>query len=200
MTTLDFNSLPARERYKWLISSIVPRPIAFVSTVSPAGIHNLAPFSYFNGVSSRPPIVSIAIGVKRDGTPKDTLRNIEATGELVINVVTEAIATPMVLTSGEYPYEESEFEISGLTALASTAVKPPRVKECPIQLECRLEQVIRVGDDPIGLVLARVELMHVDDGVLTAGTVDPLKLKPLSRLGGNLYAALGELMELARPR
>jgi flavin reductase (DIM6/NTAB) family NADH-FMN oxidoreductase RutF len=200
MITLDLQTLPARDRYRWLISSIIPRPIAFVSTISPAGIHNLAPFSYFNGVSSRPPVISIAIGVKRDGTPKDSLRNIESNGELVVNIVNETIARPMVLTSGEYPYEESEFDLSGLTPVPSTVVAPPRVEECPIQMECRLVQVVRVGADPIGLVLAEVIVMHVGEEVITDGLIDPRKLNPVSRLGGNMYATLGELFEIARPK
>lgn len=200
MITIDFTAISARERYKWLISSVVPRPIAFISTVSPSGVYNLAPFSYFNGVSSRPPVVSVAIGVKRDGSPKDTLRNVEATGEMVINIVSETLAQPVVITSGEYEYEESEFGVSGLTPLASTVVKAPRVAECPIQMECRLLQVVRIGDDPIGLVLAQVELVHVDESVITDGAIDARKLKPLARLGGHLYGTLGALVEIVRPR
>lgn len=200
MHTFDFNALPARERYAMMIASIIPRPIAFVSTISPRGITNLAPFSFFNGVSSRPPIVTVAIGVKRDGTPKDSLRNIEATRELVINIVNSAIASPMVQTSGEYAYEESEFDVTGFTPLPSQRVAPPRVAESPIQMECTLEQIVPVGDDPIGLVLARIQLLHVSDDVLTNGRPDARKVDPLARLGGNLYSTLGELIDIARPK
>ena len=125
---INMKDLRSRERYAWMISSVIPRPIAFVSTISEKGITNLAPFSYFNAVSSRPPILSIAIGPKRGGVVKDTLANIEATKELVVNVVTEGIAQLMVKTSGEWDPDISEFEVSGLTPVESTTVKPPRVK------------------------------------------------------------------------
>lgn len=199
MHSIDPATLGTRERYQFLISSIVPRPVAFVSTISGSGVTNLAPFSYFNGVSSTPPVVSIAIGPKSRETQKDTLRNIEGNGELVINIVSEAIAEQMVLCSGEWPADESEFEISGLTPVPSSIVRPPRVGECHISFECRAVQIVPVGNPPTGLVLAEVLLIHADGEVLTDGVPDPRKLHPLARLGGTLYASLGEILSIQRP-
>lgn len=199
MLTHDFSRLPARDRHRWMVSSIIPRPIAFVSTISPNGVTNLAPFSYFNGVSSDPPVVTIAVTWRRSGE-KDTLRNIEATGELVINIVTENIAAQMNTTSGDYPYEVSEFELAGLTPLPSQLVKPPRVAESPVHFECRLLQVVRVGEPATAIVLAEIVLVHADESVLTNGAPDPHKLQPVARLGGNLYSTLGDLFEMERPK
>lgn len=196
---VDLERLPPRERYAWMIASIVPRPIAFVSTVSPSGATNLAPFSYFNGVSSTPPVVSIAIGRKRGGVKKDTLRNIEETGELVVNLVSIDLAEPMVRCSGEYPPEQSEFDVSGLTPVASDLVRPPRVKESPLSMECRSLQLVPVGSDPTVIVLAEILRLHVSDDALSDGLPDPDKLRPLARLGGELYAPLGVLRKIARP-
>lgn len=198
---IDLGPLPTRERYAWMTATVLPRPIAFVSTVSLDGVVNLAPFSFFNGVSSTPPVLSVAIGPKRGGVSKDTIRNIEATGELVINVVPRAIAELMVKTSGDYAPDVSEFDISGLTRVPSRLVRPPRVGECPIAFECRCLQVVKVGapDMATALVLAEVVLLHVADDVLTDGRVDPRKVDPVARLGGSLYATLGEVWEIQRP-
>ncbi len=198
---IDLTSLSTRERYAWMIGSILPRPIAFVSTISPGGVVNLAPFSYFNGVSSTPPVLSVAIGPKRSGVQKDTIRNIEATGEFVVNIVTEAIGEAMVKTSGDYAPDVSEFDVSGLTRVPSSVVRPPRVAECPIAFECRVHQIVKVG--PAGfetsLVLGSVVSLHVDESVVTSGAPDPGKIRPLARLGGNLYAGLGPLRAIERP-
>ncbi|MGK2856776.1 MAG: flavin reductase family protein [Thermoanaerobaculia bacterium] len=198
---IDLTPLSTRERYAWMTATVLPRPIAFVSTVSPEGVVNLAPFSYFNGVSSTPPVLSVAIGPKRAGVLKDTIRNIEATGELVINIVPRSIAELMVRTSGDYEPDVSEFDLSGLTRVPSELVGPPRVGECPIAFECRAIQVVKVGAPSLAtsLVLAEVVLLHVSDDVLTGGRVDPRKVAPVARLGGSLYATLGEVWEIARP-
>ena len=198
---IDLGLLPTRERYAWMTATVLPRPIAFISTVSPEGVVNLAPFSYFNGVSSTPPVLSVAIGPKRGGVSKDTIRNIEATGELVINVVPRAIAELMVKTSGDYDPDVSEFDVSGLTRVPSQLVRPPRVGECPIAFECRCLQVVKVGAPGMAtsLVLAEVVLLHVSDDVLTDGRVDPRKVDPVARLGGSLYATLGEVWSIQRP-
>ena len=196
--TIDFEKIPARERYRWMVASIVPRPIAFVSSISPNGITNLAPFSFFNGVCSDPPVITIAVTHHR-GHEKDTLRNIEATKEFVVNIVGEDIAEKMVQCSGEYPYETSEFEIAGFTPVPSDRVAPPRVAECHIAMECTLLQVVRVGDPATGVVLGKIELLHADDEILTDGTPDPEKLRPFARLGADLYSSLGELRRIPRP-
>jgi len=195
------NTLPHRDRYAWMISSVVPRPIAWVSTLSKEGVCNLAPFSYFNGVCSDPPIVSIAIGRKRGGVKKDTLTNIEETGELVINVVSASLLERMVATSGEYAPEVDEFEVAGLTPVPSSMVQPPRVREALLSFEAKLVRVVEVGAQPTGLVLAELIAVHCDDSILDAGGFpDPSKLNPISRLGGQYYANLGELTVIDRPR
>ena len=138
---IDPNNQTFRENYKLMIGSILPRPIAFVSTISKNGIHNLAAYSFFNGVTSNPPSICFAPNRKgRDGSKKDTLINIEETGEFVVNIVTEDIVEPMNETAPEFPPEISEFEQVGLTPVESQIVKAPRVKESPINMECKLKQ------------------------------------------------------------
>ena len=199
---IDLNQLSTRERYAWMIGTIIPRPIAFVSTISPEGVTNLAPFSYFSGVSSTPPILSVSVGPKRGGLQKDTCRNVEATEELVVNVVTETIGQPMVKTSANWPAEVSEFDVSGLTPVKSEVVAPPRVAESPISFECRLAETVKVGKEGFEttIILAEVVLLHVADTVLTDGLPDAEKIRPLARLGGgDLYAGLGPVLSIPRP-
>jgi flavin reductase (DIM6/NTAB) family NADH-FMN oxidoreductase RutF len=197
---IDFARLAARERYRWMIATILPRPIAFVSTVSAAGQPNLAPFSFFSGVTSEPPIVTVSIASRRGGVSKDTLRNIEETGELVINLVSEPMAEAMVYCSGDWPPDQNEFELSGLTALPSERVRPPRVEGSPVSMECRLVQTVKVGEPVATIVLAEILLLHVRDDVLSDGLPDPRKMRPVARLGGDMYTRLGELLTLPRPR
>ncbi len=202
MVHIDPDTLTNQERYKLLIGSILPRPIAFVSSISADGILNLAPYSFFTGVCSTPLIVCFA-PMRRsvDGEKKDTLRNIEAVGEFVVNVVSEEIAEPMNLTSGEYPADVDEFKAAGLTPLPSEKVKPPRVAESPIQMECVLHQVVELGDH-IGsgsLVLGRVVAIHYAPGVYENGRVITSKVKPIARLAGTSYARVTDTFDLARP-
>ena len=194
---IDPDDLDRRAAYRLMISVIVPRPIAFVSTVSAAGRANVAPFSFFNGVSSQPPIVMLAVGGRKT-EPKDTWRNIEATGEFVVNVVVPEIVDAMVLSSGDYPPEVNEIELAGLTPIPSLRVKPPRIAESPVQMECRLEKLEEVAGT--ALILGRVLLYHVRDDLLEGGGVDPSRLRPVARLGGELYSRLGEIFEKPRPR
>jgi flavin reductase (DIM6/NTAB) family NADH-FMN oxidoreductase RutF len=194
---LDPNSIAPAALYQFMISVVVPRPIAFVSTVSEAGRLNVAPFSYFNPLTNQPPLLGISINRRRDER-KDTLRNVESTGEFVVNVVTEAIAERMVLTSGEYPDEVDEFEITGLTPVASTRVRPPRVGESPVNMECRLHRVIELG--ATYFVVGEIVLCHVDEAILTEGRVDVAKLRPLGRLGGDGYSVVRDVIHIQRPR
>lgn len=197
---IDLNRLATRERYAWMIGTILPRPIAFVSTVSPEDVPNLAPFSYFNGVSSTPPILSVAVGPKRDGVQKDTVRNVEATGELVVNVVTEAFGEAMVKTASDWAADVSEFDVSGLTPVASRLVRPFRVGESPVSFECRVVKIVKVGREGFetSLILAEVLLLHVADEVLRNGLPDAEKIRPLARLGGDLYAGIGPVRAITR--
>jgi flavin reductase (DIM6/NTAB) family NADH-FMN oxidoreductase RutF len=194
---IDPAQLDRRAAYKLMISLIVPRPIAWVSTISPGGSLNLAPFSYFNGISSHPPVVMIAVGARK-GERKDTWRNIEQTREFVVNVVVPELVDAMVLSSGEFPPEVDEFKEAGVTPLASTRVKPPRIAESPVSMECMLEKIVEVAGS--ALILGRVVLYHVREDLMEEGSVDPRKLKPVARLGGDYYTHLGEVFRRARPR
>lgn len=198
---ISAEALSMSEAYRLLISIVVPRPIALVSTQSPEGAKNLAPFSFFNAVCSTPPVVSLALN-RRGGEKKDTLRNIEATREFVVNIVEEAIAEQMNLTSGDYPAEADEFALSGLTPAPCVKVKPPRVAESPVSLECRLLENLEVGHPPgnSNLVLGEVLLFHVRDSLYQDGRVDRTKLLTLGRLGGNWYARTRDQFEMKRPK
>ena len=194
---LDPASTPTKDVYRFLISAVIPRPIAFVSTVGASGVTNLAPFSYFNVISSEPPLVGIAIA-ERSGDPKDTLRNIRDTHEFVVNVVSEAILDAMVRTAGEWPRGTSEFGLAGFTPAPSERVRPPYVAESPLQLECLLHREIPLGNSI--LVVGEVVLARVRDEMLTDGRVDPAKLAPVDRLGGEFYAPLGPVLRRSRPK
>lgn len=220
----DPSQMSGRDIYRLMIGTIVPRPIAWVSTLSRNGTVNLAPFSYFNGVTSRPPLVMLSIGQRRvadtdgathdaaathdEGRPrmvrvdKDTLRNIERTRELVIHPAIESQAEAVNASSAELPYGESELQRAGLHTAPSHEVAVPRVAECPVAMEARLHQIIRVGDHgQNALVLARIVKWHVEESVWDAehGRVDVDKLAPLSRLGANLWGHTREVFGLQRP-
>jgi flavin reductase (DIM6/NTAB) family NADH-FMN oxidoreductase RutF len=184
-----------------LVFAIVPRPIAFVSTLSADGVPNLAPFSFFTAVSANPPVICFSPMIRRDGSQKDTLRNIEATGEFVVNIVSEEFKEQMNLCAPEYPPEANEFSISRLTPLASDLVKPPRVAESHVHMECRLVQVVHVSTRPGGgsLVLGEVVRFHIDDAVLTGDLIDPDKLNAIGRMGGPTYVRTTDRFEMKRP-
>jgi flavin reductase (DIM6/NTAB) family NADH-FMN oxidoreductase RutF len=211
MRTLDPAQIAPNEIYKLMIGMIVPRPIAFVSTVDAAGIRNLAPFSYFTACSSNPPVVCFCTAVRTGPRPyKDTLLNVEATGEFVVNIVSEDIAAQMNLTSADVPPEIDEFELSGLTPIASDLVKPPRVAESKVQMECRLHQIVRVGDQPGGgiLVLGEVLRFHVLESLFNdkmgdqngGYKIDPDKLNAVGRMGGPVYTRTLDRFEMQRPK
>lgn len=194
---IDASSLSGRDAYGLMISCVVPRPVAWVSTLSSSGQRNLAPFSFFMGVGSKPPMLAVSVG-QRKGGPKDTARNIRNTREFVVNICSRSLAEKMVATSGEFPADVDEFDIAGLTPSTSVVVKPPGVLESPIRMECRLHQVIEPADN-LDLVLGEVVHFHLDDSILTDGQPDPEKLDPVARLGGQKYASLGAIFELGRP-
>jgi flavin reductase (DIM6/NTAB) family NADH-FMN oxidoreductase RutF len=201
--------LQVRDRYKLLIGAIVPRPIAVVATVSPHGEPNLAPFSFFCGVGSDPMTLAFCPGNRPDGSEKDTLRNCApaadgGSGEFVVNVATEAWSRQMAATAEALPYGDSEFELAGLTPVASTVVRPPRVGESPLAFECRTLQVIRTNPGAAGggnLVLGEVVHVHVDDKLLDARWhLDPERLRAIGRMGGLQYCRTGDRFEMARGR
>jgi len=195
---IDPGELSPVEAYKLLISMIVPRPIAFVSTRALDGSLNLAPFSFFNGVSSYPPIISVAIGAKAGGQPKDTLRNIRETGEFVVNMVTENIGQAMHQASAEYPYGTSEFEQVGLTPVPSVKIATPRVAESPVSLECTLMQEIPIAESNTSLIIGRVVWYHANDDIISDLTIDIEDYPIIGRLGGRAYCTIGSTFTMPR--
>ena len=200
--------LPHRELYNILISCVAPRPIAWVSTLSASGQPNLAPFSFFNCVSAKPPLLAFSpsLGAPQEptasqGEPKDTLRNIRETKEFVISVVTYDLLEPMNLTSGEYGASVNEFELAKLTPAASKVVHPPRVGESPVSFECKLYQILEFSPDPGGgaLVIGEVVSIHMTDAYLKDGRVDRNALDLVGRMGGIQYTRTRERVELPRP-
>ncbi len=193
----------APETYPLRTGIVTPRPIAWITTISPSGIVNLAPFSFFNAFGSNPPVVAFSPTLKRDGSKKDTLRNLETTGEFVVHSSVESLAEKVNLTSRDLPPDESEIELAGLHAVPSLKVKPPRLKEAPTAMECRVLQIIPLGNGPISgnLVIGEVVLIHISDEVLDpSGRVDPLKIKTVGRLGAEHWCrTAGALFDLKRP-
>ncbi len=189
--------------YRLCISFINPRPIALVSTVSANGKTNLAPFSFYQMVSANPPVVIICPSLRRDRSPKDTLRNIRATGEFVIATVTEPIAEPMVRCAAELPYGRSEFEFAGLTPGPARIARPPYVAESPVNIECRLRQIVEIGDGPGSTAVVFGDILAIDvrEEVLEPDgkACDPRKLRTVGRLGGKYYAVVREVFELDVP-
>jgi flavin reductase (DIM6/NTAB) family NADH-FMN oxidoreductase RutF len=188
--------------YHTLVGVVTPRPIAWVTTVSPAGAVNLAPFSFFNAFGSNPPVVVFSPTLRRDGTKKDTLLNVEATGEFVLNAAAAELAELVNLSSKDLPYGESEVELTGLSTAPSVKVRPPRLAESPAHLECRVRQIVPVGTGPIAgnLVIGEVVMIHVRDDVLGPnGRPDPRRLRTVARLGGDFWCHTSDLFELKRP-
>ena len=187
--------------YRVLTGVVVPRPIAFVSTVSADGNFNLAPYSFFNAVGYDPPTIVFSSSRHVGGKQKDTLANIEQTGEFVVNVVVDDIAEAMNKTAAEFPTGVSEFEIAGLTPAPSDLIKAPRVAESPVNMECRLIQVVPIGKGAHehGLVIGEVVLMHLRDDILDGHRVNHHILKPTGRLAGSMYCHTADVFEMPRP-
>jgi flavin reductase (DIM6/NTAB) family NADH-FMN oxidoreductase RutF len=200
---LDPQALGERETYKLLIGCVVPRPIAWVSTVDRAGARNLAPFSFFNAIGSNPPAVSISISYTSSADQrKDTLRNIVDTSEFVVNIVDEDLAQAMNVTAANYPPGVDEFESAGVAAAASAAVRPPRVAGAPVSLECKLHTLVPVGRGPgsATLVIGVIHLLHVRADIINERRyIDITKLRPVARLAGSSYAYVHETFDMIRP-
>lgn len=199
MIHIDLGTLSGREVYALMTECIVPRPIAFVATRSREGVTNCAPFSYFMGVATKPPMLAISVGTKRDRSPKDTARNARETHELTVNVVDEDLIAACVRAAEELPHDVSEFDRTGLTAVDSIHVRAPRIAEARVQMECRVDRVLEIGPVPQYLILAEILCVHLHEDVVREGHVDPSALRPVARLGGTLYATLGKLFEVDRP-
>ncbi len=207
MLSLNPAECQIRDIYKVMTGIIVPRPVALVSTVSRDGVANLAPFSFFCGVGANPPTVLFCPALRPVGSPekgerKDTLRNVEETGEFVINVVCDEMAEAANHTAAEVPFEEDEFTLSGLTAVASDVVRPPRVAESPAQMECKLLQVIYTGHEARSgvIVLGQVVRFHVRENLIDDFRIDPAGLDAVGRMAGNTWVRTRERIELIRPK
>lgn len=206
MLTLNPAACQPKDIYKLLTGIVVPRPIALVSTVDRTGVANLAPFSFFNAVGSNPPTVLFCPVVRAPGPGKDmrkdTLRNVEETGEFVVNIVSDAIAPAANITASEVPPEVDEFQLSGLTPIASEAVRPPRVAESPAQMECKLLQVFYTSHEPGGgvIVLGQVLRFHLRADLFDNFRVDPALLDAVGRMAGNTWVRTRDRVEYVRPQ
>lgn len=214
MRCFDFDKISGRDRYELLTSSIVPRPIALISTINLKGVTNVAPFSFFTAVSSQPPCLVVSLTPQSDGTDKDTLINIKETEEFVVNSVQESLVEKTNHASKKFDYGISEFNQAGFTALPSQFIRPPRVRESFLQFECRLEKLVPVGEPgSLGsatLIIGRILALHADESVLTPSTtnfpgsaldaiIDFNKLSVVARLGQNYWGKSILPFELKRP-
>ncbi|MDU4251299.1 flavin reductase family protein [Pseudomonas sp.] len=200
---LDFTQLSKAEAYRWLASTVTPRPIAWVSTLSADGQSNLAPFSFFQVISDSPPTLLVNTSVREDGSVKDTLRNVRETGELVIHLVSAAQAEAMNATAAWLPHGVSEIDHAGIATVPSERVAPPRVAGAPVAFECRLAEIMPYpAENPSSLLIfARVLLAHVDDAVMQDERhVDPAKLDLVGRLGGTQYSRTRDTFSMIRPK
>ncbi len=192
MLRIDPTQIATKDLHQFMLGAVAPRPIAFASTISSEGIPNLAPYSFFNAFSSNPPIVIFSSNRRvANNTTKDTLKNVQDTREVVINVVSHSIVRQAALTSVEYAADVNEFEKAGLTPLASELIKPFRVAESPVHMECVVEQIIPLGDQggAGNLIVCRIVLMHIAEEVLTdKGRIDPHKIDLMARMGRFYYA------------
>ncbi len=199
---LDFEKLPPRESYPWMINAINPRPIAWVSTISADGRTNLAPFSFFQGVCASPPTLLFSGANDRTGKKKDSVVNVEQVPEFVVNIVPYALREVMNQTSAPLPHGESEFERFNIATAPSLKVRPPRVAASPVAFECKLDRIVVIGGGPLGgnVVFGRILCVHVSEAVLGAdGQLDPHKLDTIGRMGGDYYARTTELFTIKRP-
>lgn len=199
---LDFEKLSPRESYPWLINTINPRPIAWVSTIAADGRTNLAPFSFFQGVCASPPTLLFTGANDRTGKKKDTILNIEQVPEFVVNVVPYALREAMNSSSAPLPHGESEFDRFHIAPAPSLRVRPPRVAAAPAAFECRLDRIVRVGEGPLAgnVVFGTILCLHVSETVLGPdGRIDPRKLDTIGRMGGDHYTRTTELFTIERP-
>lgn len=202
--SIDPKNLDTTSIYKLLIGTIVPRPIAFVSTLSKVGIGNLAPFSFFNGVGSAPPSLMFSVTRRSNGAKKDTLINIESTKEFVVNFVSESILTQANQCSADYPYGVDEMTKVGLTAVDSYKVKPKRVLESPVHMECKLITTLEVGNGGVGsatIIVGEIVHFHISNQAYDpkTGRISVHALKPVARLAGLQYAITKDSFEIPRP-
>ena len=206
---LDPSTLSSNAGYKLLIGCVVPRPIAWVSTQDAKGVRNLAPFSFYMGAAGKPPTIVFSSGLRGmdgghktgSGVYKDTLNNILAMGEFVVNTVNESVGEQMNITSSDVAPGVDEFELAGVTPAASVRIRPPRVLEAPISMECHLVQTVPVGEDGHMLVIGRVVYFHIRDDLYdpAVGRIDQERLRPIARMAGHKYTRARDIFEMIRP-
>ena len=196
---IDLSGMPPRDAHDLLSSAIIPRPIAWVCSLDADGKVNLAPFSFFSGVTWSPPTLSFSVVNRQDGSRKDTILNIEETENFVVNMVTEEMGALMVETSVTMPRGIDEAKEAGIELIPSTAVKAPRVKDSPIAFECELDRIIQVGSGPHGanLVLGRIKVMHVNGDILESDKcIDWQRARILGRLSGTKFCQIRSVIEI----
>ena len=191
----------SRDLYRILIGAVLPRPIAWVSTVDSANRVNLAPFSFFTVASVWPPVLCFCPLLKVDSGEKDTLANIKSTRDFVVNIVSENLAAQMNQTSGSYTSDLNEFEVAGLTQKASQVVKPTGVADSLVNFECKLDRIISYGDEALAgnLVLGEICYIHINDEVFQDGRINTDVLAPIGRLAGDMYTTVRDRFKMIRP-
>ncbi|MGA9226769.1 MAG: flavin reductase family protein [Mesobacillus sp.] len=202
MISIDPVTNTERDNYKLLIGSIIPRPIAFVTTLSQDGVLNGAPFSYFNIVSSNPPMISLSIQ-RAEGRQKDTARNILGAKEFVVHIVDEQNVEKVNITAASLPQDQSEIELAQLTTVDSLKISVPGVQEAKIRMECRLEHALELGasNSPgCDFIIGKVVQFHIDEAIFENGSINPAGLAAVSRLAGQDYAKIGEIFTIERPK
>ena len=198
---IDPTQIPTREMYQWMVGLITPRPIAWVSTTDGVGNDNLAPYSFFNGVGAKPPLLMFCPANKRDGSPKDTLANIRASGQFAVNIVTEEVLQAMNISATEYGPDEDEFEMSGVGKIECEKISVPRVKESLVTFECELCQSLQLGFGPGGanLVIGKIVLVHADPNLVdSSGKLIEENLHSIGRMGGSSYTRTTDRINLPR--
>lgn len=200
---IDLSTMSPASIYHIMIQTIIPRPIAWVLSDNGNGTHNLAPFSFFTGVTSRPPLILFSVGRKQNGSKKDTWTNIEQRDHFVVHIPHKDLAGDVNASSADLPHGESEIDLTELETVPMNGFSLPRLKETRISMACHKEQIIEIGDGPQGLILGRVLSIYLDDDFAKEINgriiVDPEELNPLARLGGIDYSLLGEILSIPRP-
>jgi len=201
MMKIELTGLDYQKTYELLVNTIVPRPIAWISTVDGKGINNLAPFSAYGMVSMKPALVGFCVASGRDGKKKDTLRNIESTKQFTVGIVTEKLAEAMNETSALLPADKDEFQEAGLTPGRANLIKAPIVTESPISFECQLNQILEFGEAPriSYFIIGEILMVHIKDELFVNGEAQFLKTGTIGRLGGDLYCRTTDTLEMKRP-
>lgn len=195
--TIDPKTLTPGESYGLLVSAIVPRPIAFVTSMDDRDVVNAAPFSFFNAIASSPPLIMISANRKK-GNLKQTTKNILARKEFVVNIVHEAMAAAVNIASADFPEEISKIDLLGMTLLPSVRISSPRIAASLVHCECTLYKHIEIGNEPVDLIIGEIVQFHVKDELLVNGVIDQTRLEPIARMGGNFFSRTNDLFQLER--